>query len=142
MPRGRIILYRSIARAVWRHDRKLGTILLQAHVAARSLLQVDADAGVLSLRDFERFTRDLDQLQTGDLEAQRTKISNSINDDAPEKLRRKRRQQMRRLQKRASIWAPFDRRLTLQGTRPPSNDIATQPEEMAREICVYWGTVS
>eukprot|EP00959_Pyramimonas_sp_CCMP1952_P344631 7217770-Pyramimonas_sp.AAC.1 len=42
---GRFILYRSIARAVWRQDGKLGTILLQAHAAARSLLQVDADTG-------------------------------------------------------------------------------------------------
>eukprot|EP00959_Pyramimonas_sp_CCMP1952_P211024 4416508-Pyramimonas_sp.AAC.1 len=38
---GRTILYRSTARAVWRQDAKLGSILLQAHSSARAVLGYD-----------------------------------------------------------------------------------------------------
>ena len=48
---GRIILYRSIARAIWRQDAKLGSILLQARPLARELMSLDLSTGVLALRD-------------------------------------------------------------------------------------------
>eukprot|EP00959_Pyramimonas_sp_CCMP1952_P014460 306489-Pyramimonas_sp.AAC.1 len=64
-----------------------------------------------------------------------------MTDEAPDNIRRKGQRQIRRLQQRASIWAPFDRRLTLRGIRLPSQEIATQPWDMSREIRGRWGPV-
>eukprot|EP00959_Pyramimonas_sp_CCMP1952_P439914 9209811-Pyramimonas_sp.AAC.1 len=123
---GRIILYRSIARA--------------AHSGARAVLGYDVRSGRLWLLDPDKFAADLDQLQTADLEAQHNSIKENLKEETPERLRCKRRQMLRRLQKRAAIWAPFDRRLHLKGIRL-GEEVATTPESMSAAICSYWGDV-
>ena len=137
---GQIILLRSIARAVWRQDMDLGRTLLATHVLARGYVDLESDSRVLRLKDPDRFARDLDQIQFADLEAQKVKIAKSMDENTPERARRKRRQQIRRLQRRAAIWAPFDRRLQLKGIRL-STGTTTEPESMSQAINQYWGDV-
>ena len=117
---GRTILYRSIARAVWRQDVKRGSILLRSHPLARQLLGYDPDSRRLWQLDPAEFSRELDSLQTADHEANIQALARNTDDNAPEKARRKRRQLAKRFQKRAAFWAPFDRRLHLKGIRMAS----------------------
>eukprot|EP00959_Pyramimonas_sp_CCMP1952_P310867 6505616-Pyramimonas_sp.AAC.1 len=46
---GRIILCRSISRAVWRQGRSLGQELIKAYPLAQQHLQFDEETGRLSL---------------------------------------------------------------------------------------------
>ncbi|CAK0821636.1 unnamed protein product, partial [Prorocentrum cordatum] len=136
---GRIILCRSISRAVWRQDLTLGNKLIKAYPLAKQFLQIDAETNRIYLENPGAFADLINSLETTDHMNKIKRLGKNLS-EAPESEKKKLRQRLRRLQRRAKLWAPFDRRLLVRGIRR-NDQLLSDPLDMASAISEHWGKI-
>ncbi|CAK0907052.1 unnamed protein product, partial [Prorocentrum cordatum] len=136
---GRIILCRSISRAVWRQDCTLGQKLIKAYPLAKQYLQYDAETSRISLENPGAFADLINSLEETDHMTKIKRLGKNLS-AAPESEKKKLRQRLRRLQRRAKLWAPFDRRLHVRGIRR-KDQLLSDPLDMASAISEHWGQI-
>eukprot|EP00959_Pyramimonas_sp_CCMP1952_P252722 5280108-Pyramimonas_sp.AAC.1 len=114
---GRIILCRSIGRAVWRQDYRLGSGLISAYPLAARFLGICSTSRRLWLTGPAAFSELLDHLEEQSYFEKLKRLSQTLSRTPDGSERKRLRQRLQRLQKRSRLWAPFDKRLYIRGIR-------------------------
>eukprot|EP00959_Pyramimonas_sp_CCMP1952_P365724 7659244-Pyramimonas_sp.AAC.1 len=104
------MLLRSLARAVWRQDSRLGNILWQRHPWLRSFFSVDPSSSSVVLASPDAFARAHSDLQLQEARAETERLQRAERASRAQGRQARLRSQARALRRRAQIWSPFNRR--------------------------------
>eukprot|EP00959_Pyramimonas_sp_CCMP1952_P468117 9492679-Pyramimonas_sp.AAC.1 len=98
-----LIIYKSISRALWQQNMKLGRRLVASHRLARHYLEIDELAGVLRLRHPVEFQMAANVAQCNMAEKKQAALRSQLNADDPAVVQKKTRRRLRGLAKRARL---------------------------------------